>query len=85
MNDDPSANASVLMRVWRAIVRAFTPAAESRGPQNYGADTTLFGGATEQPRSRRGADGTKDEFWVPTGESTDFAELDPDGDPVRRR
>lgn len=85
MQQEPSANAPALARAWRAIVRAFTPAPEARGPLNDGADTTLFGGPTQQPRSRRGADGTKDEFWVPTGESTDFAELDPDLDSKRRR
>lgn len=85
MTPEPSPTDSALVRAWRAIVRAFTPAAESRGPQNYGADTTLFGAAPEQPRGRRGSDGAKDEFWAPSGESTDFADVDPDGEARRRR
>jgi hypothetical protein len=85
MTPEPSPADSALARAWRAIVRAFTPAAEPRGQQNYGADTTLFGAAPDQPRSRRGADGAKDEFWAPSGESTDFADVDPDGGARRRR
>jgi hypothetical protein len=85
MTPEPGSPESALVRAWRAIVRAFTPAAQSRGPHHYGADTTLFGGATEQPRGRRRADGTGDEFWGPAGDSTDFADLDPDGEPRRRR
>lgn len=82
MNPESQGIAAALARAWRAIVRAFTPTGESRGSQNDGADTTLFGGA-EPPRTGRGR-ATKDDFWDPTGTSTDFADPDPTGDTKRR-
>ncbi len=73
---------TALARAWRAVARAFTPTREARGTQTYGVDTTLFGSA-EPPRSAR-ARTTRDDFWDPTGTSTDFADPDPAGDPKRR-
>lgn len=84
MNPEPNAFTAVLARAWRAVVRGFTPAADARGSQQYGADTTLFGGATEQPRERAARDAAKNEFWVPT-ESTDFADMDAERHAGRRR
>jgi hypothetical protein len=84
MNPEPSTIAAALARAWRAVVEAFTPAPGTRGSQQNGTDTTLFGGSTEQPRDRSAGDAAKNEFWVPT-ESTDFADFDPDGEPRRRR
>ena len=55
------------------------PAVDAPGSQQYGADTTMFGGATEQPRDR-----ARNEFWVAT-ESTDFADIDAERDARRRR
>ncbi len=82
MNPESQGIAAALVRAWRAIARAFTPTSESRGSQNYGADTTLFDGA-EPPRTGRGR-ATRDDFWDPTGTSTDFADPDPTGDSKRR-
>ena len=84
MNPEPSGLSAALSRAWRAIVKAFSSSPDARGSQQYGADTTLFGGASEQPRHRRVPEGAKNEFWVPT-ESTDFAEFDAERDSERRR
>ena len=73
-----------MSRARRSIVRAFSSTPGPRGSQQYGADTTLLGAASEQPRNRRGPEGTKNEFWVPN-ESTDFAEFDAERDSGRRR
>lgn len=82
MNPESQGIAAALARAWRAIARAFTPTSETRGSQDYGADTTLFGGAKPPRTGRRQA--TKDDFWDPTGTSTDFADPDPTGDGKRR-
>jgi hypothetical protein len=82
MNPDSQGIAAALARAWRAVARAFTPTGDARGAPTYGADTTLFG-SVEAPRSGR-ARTTKDEFWDPTGTSTDFADPDPTGDSRRR-
>lgn len=58
------------------MVRAFTPAPGTRGSAGL-ADTTLFGGMSEQGRSTR-RDSSQNDPWDPTGESTDFADPDPD-------
>lgn len=84
MNAEPTAFIAVLGRAWRAIVMAFTPAPEERASQQYGGDTTLFGGATEQPRNRAARDKTENDFWA-ASESTDFADLDAERDAGRRR
>lgn len=83
MNPRPSGPLAALARAWRAVVRAFTPT-DARASQQYGADTTLFGGATEQPRNRPEPDGVRNEFWVPS-ETTDLAELEPERDSGHRR
>ena len=75
---------AVFARGWRAIVRAFTTTEAEPGAQSYGADSTLFGAASEQGTSRRNTDGNKDGSWDPTGESTDFADPDFGGDSRRR-
>ena len=82
MNSPSRGIAAALARAWRAIARAFTPASDPHGTQSYGADTTVFGGA-EPPRAGRTRTG-KDEFWDPTGASTDFADPDPTGESKRR-
>ena len=84
MNPEPSGLSTALARAWRAVVKAFAPAPDARGSQQYGADTTLFGAATEQPRDRAARDGAKNEFFVPT-ESTDFADMDAERDARGRR
>jgi hypothetical protein len=84
MTPDPLAPSNILVRAWRAVVKAFSRAPEAPASQQYGAETTLFGSTTEQPRDRRGRDGGKNEFWLPS-ETTDFADLDADGEPRRRR
>ena len=84
MTPEPNALTAVLARAWRAVARAFTPAADARSSQQYGADTTLFGGTTEQPRDRAARDGANNEFWIPT-ESTDFADMDAERNARRRR
>ena len=81
MNPESQGIAAALARTWRAIARACTRTSESRGAQDHGADTTLFGGA-QPPRTGRGQ--TKDDFWDPNGTSTDFADPDPTGDSKRR-
>ena len=82
MNHEPSGVAAALARAWSAIVRAFTPTNESRS-RNDGVDTTLFGGP-DPPGSDPGRTAVKNEFWDPTGESTDFADPDLTGDKKRR-
>ena len=84
MNPAPSKLLAALTRAWQAVARAFTPASDSRASQQYGADTTLFGGSTQLPRERPGRDGGKNEFWVP-GDSTDFADMDAERDARDRR
>lgn len=84
MNPEPSGLSAALSRAWRAIVKAFSSTPDARESPQYGADTTLFGAVSEQPRNRRGPEGAKNEFWVPT-ESTDFAEFDAERDSERRR
>ncbi|MFC5498238.1 hypothetical protein ACFPOE_11900 [Caenimonas terrae] len=74
MNPEPSTFAAAMARAWRAVVKAFTPAPDAPGSQQYGSDTTMFGGPTEQPREA-GRDAGKNEFWVPT-ETTDFADVE---------
>ncbi len=81
MNPESQGIAAALARAWRAIARAFPPTTESRGAQDHVADSTLFAGA-QPPRTGRGP--TKDDFWDPTGTSTDFADPDPTGDGTRR-
>jgi hypothetical protein len=84
MKPEPNAIAAALARAWRAIVKAFTAAPDARASQQYGTDTTLFGGSTEQPRDRAARDGANNEFWVPS-ENTDFADMDAERDAGRRR
>jgi hypothetical protein len=84
MTPEPGAPSNILVRAWRAVVRAFSRAPDAPQSQQYGAETTLFGGATEQPRDRTGRDGVKNEFWLPS-ETTDFADLDAEGEARRRR
>ena len=83
MTPEPNAFTAALGRAWRAVVRAFTPSPDAPGSQQYGGDTTLFGGATEQPRDRTARDAARNDFWV--AESTDFAEVDADREAGRRR
>ena len=84
MHPEPSAISAALARAWRAIVKAFTPAHDAPASQQYGTDTTLFGGSTEQPRDRATRDGARNEFWIPS-ENTDFADMDAERDAKRRR
>jgi len=79
MNPEPRGITASLARAWRAVARAFAPAADARPSQQYGADTTLFGTSTEVRR-----DGAKSEFWIPS-ETTDFADMDGERDPKDRR
>ena len=79
-----SAITAAFARAWRAVARAFAPAPDARASQQYGADTTLFGASTEQPRDRAVRDAGKNEFWVPT-ETTDFADIDGEKDRKGRR
>jgi hypothetical protein len=74
---------AVLASIWRSIVKAFTPTHERRGTDLGGADTTLFGTMQDPDGSRR-TPAAKDEFWNPTGESTDFHDPDHDGKRDRR-
>lgn len=83
MNAEPIAFAAVLGRAWRAIVMAFTPAPEERASQQYTGDTTLFGGATEQPRNQAARNKAINDFWV-ASESTDFADMDAERNAGRR-
>lgn len=83
MNPEPNAFLAALARAWRASVKAFTPT-EAPASQQYGTDTTLFGGAAEQTRNRRAPEGVRNEFWVPS-ETTDLAELEPERDAGSRR
>jgi hypothetical protein len=78
MNSEPSGIAAALARAWRAVVRAFTPTRDSARSQADGMDTTMFGGLPEQPGAGRGQDAGKENFWDAAGESTDFADPDPD-------
>ena len=84
MNDHPASVAAAFARGWKAIVRAFTPTAVSRGSHGDGADTTLFGTMADPPRSRHASNAPKDDFWDPAGESTDFADPDMGADSRRR-
>jgi hypothetical protein len=84
MTPEPRAASTLLARAWRAVRKAFSRAPDAPASQQYGADTTLFGGATEQPRERAGRDGVKNEFWIPS-ETTDFADIDAEGEARRRR
>ena len=84
MNREPNALSAALSRAWRAVARAFAPAADARASQQYGADTTLFGGSTQMPPERAARDGAKNEFWIPS-DNTDFADMDAEREPKRRR
>lgn len=75
---------AVFGSIWRSIVKAFTPTHERRGTDADGADTNLFGTMQDPEGSRRRSAAAKDEFWNPTGESTDFHDPDPDGKRDRR-
>lgn len=74
---------AVLARAWRAVTRAFAPAPDARASQQYGADTTLFGGG-DPPRDGTQKDAVKNEFWMPT-ETTDFADMDTEREARRRK
>lgn len=85
MNPELNGIADALSRAWKAVVKAFTSTPESRGSQHYGADTTLFGGPDQTGTgSAREREADQDDFWDPTGTSTDFADPDPTGDTKRR-
>lgn len=82
MHTEPRTIGAALARAWRSIVKAFTPAPDASGSQQYGTDTTLFGGSTELPRDRNAPGRATSEFWADT---TDFAEMDAERDSPRRR
>lgn len=84
MTPEPGTPSNLLARAWRALVKAFARPPDAPASQQYGAETTLFGGASEQPRDRSARDGVKNEFWIPS-ETTDFADLDAEGEARRRR
>lgn len=76
MNPQHNGIIAALAGAWRAIVTAFTPTRRDTESQTYGADTTLFGGLTEQSGNRQPSGAGRENLWDPNGESSLFTETE---------
>lgn len=72
-----SSQAPLLARIWRAVIKAFTPTRPPDLTKGFGeADTTLFG---PMPDPDGEVEKSKSETWRQSGESSLFADSEVHG------